>query len=863
MQTSNPIRRFTLALAMWAARSPWLALGAVALLTLAFCAGLTSLRIDASNNAMFGSRDRAQIDYQAFQKEFGREDTVVVAIRSDHVFDADFMPRLRALHKEIEQTVPWVEEVTSLVNVTYVDQADGVVQTSKLGDRWPSQGQVAPELRADILASPLYRRTLLSADGTMTLVAVRPQTHVTQLALDAAARAVGQDGNWLVRLGRSVRQWHDNLDRSLGVAGADKPAPAANVPNVTAADTEPEFNLDEGGRIPAQETAQLRLPSTQVAEFNAAIRAVAERYRASGLEIRISGGPMIDEAHEDSVHRDAGLMTSLSLLVVIVALAVQLRSVVGVVLPVAVIAASLLTTLGMMGWAGFPITAVSQALPPILLTMGVLSSVHLLTHYLQDPEPDFETAIHNMFTRSGDPVVYTVLTDVLAFLAFSIARLEPISQFGLMAAFGSMLGLVYTILLLPALLRLARVKHRKVHPNSWFFNALTAAVTPIGMYCSRHYRAVLVCTLGLILLMVPGILRIQYAHDVLTWFQPDNVLRVDTLDIDSHMRATVPLEIVIDTGKEEGILTPQFMAGLRTLQDYGNSLSDGRLQVGSTTSIVDSIERVHAVLTAGKDGTLPKTSQLLQQELLLYEGGGAKEIRRLTDRRYSKARVTMRMAWSDAHAYVGLDQRMSRKALEVFGPGVKVTVTGVAYMQSVGALDVIDSMWSSYLLSAALIALMLYVVLKELRISLASIVPNFLPVWVSLGVMGYLGLPVDMFMVLLGGIALAVSVDDTVHFMHTVIRHRRVEGVHITEAVRHTLHEVGAPLVIASVVVACGFFTFAFSSIVPLSRFGLILGSTLVLALVLDMIVSPALVTALSALERQRPRQALTPGEVR
>lgn len=865
MANSNPVRKLTLGLALWAARSPWLAVGVVALLTLAFCAGLRTLRVDASNNAMFGSHDQAQVDYQAFQKEFGREDAVVLAIRSDAIFRGEFMDRLRGIHKALESSVPWVAEVSSLANVTYVDEADGVVRTSKLGDRWPAQGELSAELRQDLLQSPLYRRTLLSPDGQMTLLVVRPQTFVTQAALDAQRQARQEAGNVFQRLGQAVREWHDRLDERLGVKAPAAPASAVGTGMRAddAVDAAQDIRFDDGSELSALQPASLRLPSVELAHFNAAIRAVAEQHRASGVQIHVSGGPVIDEAHEESVHRDAGLMTGISLLVVVFALAIQLRSFVGVALPVAVVGVSLAATLGMMGWVDFPITAVSQALPPILLTMGVLSSVHLLTHFLQNPEPDFETAVREMFEHSGDPVVYTVLTDVLAFLAFTIARLEPISEFGWMAAFGSMVGLLYTILLLPALLRLGRVRHGAATQRRDFFDKLTQLVTPVGMFCSRHYRAVLAAVVAVILLMLPGIARINYAHDVLTWFEPGHVLREDTLAIDARMQATVPLEVVIDTGKEDGILTPQFMAGLRALQDYCGSLSNGALQVGSATSIVDSIERVHHVLTGGTDGALPRTEALLHQELVLYEGGGAKELQRLTDRRYSKARVTVRMAWTDAHAYVGMDEKILRKARELFGNEAKVTITGVAYLQSVGALDVIDSMWSSYLLSAGLIAAMLFIVLRELRISLASIVPNFLPVWISLGVMGYLALPVDMFMVLLGGIALAVSVDDTVHFMHTVLRHKRKEGVHITEAVRATLGEVGAALVIASIVMACGFYTFAFSSIVPLARFGLILGSTLLLALVLDLIVSPALVTAIAMLEAGKPDAKATLGEVR
>ncbi|RZI42234.1 hypothetical protein EGT07_13520 [Herbaspirillum sp. HC18] len=843
----NPVRRISLLLALWAARNPWSAIGLVALMTIACCSGFSKLRVDASNNAMFGKHDQAQVDYQKFQKEFGREDAVVIGIKSDKIFSGEFMTRLRSLHHDLERSVPWTAEVTSLANAPYVDEHDGVVRTRRLGDRW-TERELPASIQRDVLESPLYKGALLSADGKMTLIVVRPQTFVTEAALEVARSGRKADGSFFKRLGKSIREWHDGLDEKLGIKPAARRATGVTAP--TAA-TAPHHGLDDDagfqfdGKVSAASSSLVRLPGPQTTQFITAIREAMQRHRDDGFELLFSGGPVIEEEHESTIHRDAGVMTVLAAAVAIIALALQLRSVVGVVLPLAVILVSLLATLGMMGWVDFPITVVSQALPPIMLTMGVLSSVHLIAHFLQDREPDFDTAVRNMFEHSGDPVVYTVLTDVLGFLAFTTARLEPINEFGWMAAFGSLVGLLFTILLLPALLRLIPVK-RGQPARLKYFDVLTAFVVPVGQFCGRHYRVVLIGTVVLISLATPGVARLEYAHDVLSWLEASNPVRTDTLEIDRHMKAMVPLEIVIDTGVDEGILTSDFMENLRTLGIYCNSLSDGTLHVGSTTSIADSIARVHRVLTHGAEGHLPKTSRLLHQELVLYEGGGAKELQRLTDRRYSKARVTMRLAWADAHAYVGLDEKVRKRAAELFGTKAAVTVTGVAYMQAIGALDVIDSMWESYLLAAGLIAVMLVLVLRRIKVSIASLIPNFLPVWIALGLMGYLALPVDMFMVLLGDIALAVSVDDTVHFMHTALRHKRRLSVGISEAIKDTLTEVGAPLVIASVVMACGFYTFALSSIAPLSRFGIVLGCTLLLALILDLVVSPALITMIA-----------------
>jgi uncharacterized protein len=849
----NIIRKACLTLALWSARWPKLAVGVVALITVAFGLGMHSLTVDASNSALFKANDPAQVAYQQFQKDFGREDAVVLAIKSDQIFTAAFMQQLRALHLQLEAQVPWAQEVTSLVNTTYFDQTDGVLRSSKLGERWPASGAVDAGLKQDILNNNLYKRRLLSPDGGMTLVAVRPQTYVTPSEVAAhASQAAKSAGTG------APQSLHDKLQAFF----AKKPVTSTPASSAVDADAAMFGEIGADGAPAANAAASaaagpaLRLPPQQMAEFLASIEKIVQAQRDAGMTIYVSGEPVINQAHETQIHQGAVAIVGLSILVVMVILAIQLRSVVGVLLPIGIMVLTILATLGLMGWLRFPVSGVTQALPPILLTMGVLSSVHLLMHYLKSDEPDFETAIRDMFEHSGDPVVYTILTDILAFMAFTTASLQPIAQFGWAAAFGAFLGLVFTIMLLPAVLRLLPIK-RRVVSQIQFFDAITALVVPVGVLASRHYKWVLAAVALVVALVVPGLYKIHYAHDIMTWFQPKHPVRIATQETDKAMQAIVPLEIIIDTGREGGVVTPEFMRNLQLLQAYCNGLpseasTDKRLLVGSTTSIVDSIAQIHKVLTDKQAGDLPTTQALLQQEMILYEGAGGRDLLKLTDRGYTKARVTMRFAWADGHAFVGLDEKIKAKVTALFGTGVTTTVTGSAFMQSKGALDVIDGMWSSYLLAAGLIVVMLLVVMRDFKVSMASMVPNFLPVCIALAVMGYFALPVDMFMVLLGDIALAVSVDDTVHFMYTAMRRRKENGSDITTAVRHTLHDVGAPLVVGGISMACCFYTFTLSSIPPLARLGMILGSTLLLALMLDLIVSPALITAVSKLERKK-----------
>jgi predicted RND superfamily exporter protein len=299
---------------------------------------------------------------------------------------------------------------------------------------------------------------------------------------------------------------------------------------------------------------------------------------------------------------------------------------------------------------------------------------------------------------------------------------------------------------------------------------------------------------------------------------------------------------VVDTGSENGILTPDFMARLQKFQKYAESLDFKDVGVGRVNSLVNPLERIHSQLDSNaKANAIPDTEALIQQEILLYEGGGAKEIERLTDRAYSMARITIRLTWEDAREYVELKEQLLKKAQNLFGNTTKITVTGTVDLVSTGVIDIIKSMKNSYLLATFLIGLMLIVLLKQVAFGLACLVPNLLPIYIVLSLMGYMGIPIDMFTVLLGGIALGLAVDDTVHLTHSIVNETHQKQASLIHAVKEGVAKVAPAIIVTTAVISIGFSLFAFSSIAPLSVFGLLLCLVMILALVCDVLVIPAL----------------------
>ncbi|MBL1261537.1 MAG: MMPL family transporter [Thiotrichaceae bacterium] len=823
---------------------------------------MSNLKVDSSNDAMFNEGDPTLMDYREFQHQFGRDDIVIAAVTSDQLFSGEMMQKLRAFHRELEDVIPWLDDVTSIVNVDWIVEENGGLKVGELGDEWPITGVVSDKLKADVLSSSLYKNSLLSADGSMTLVIMRAVAFSSQEAREAAggkpvARVdESQNTGFFSGIGQKIIRWHDEFDAYLAGKNLNDEAIDRDSDRFFGEQEllfEPEPTTTSSQRV-ADQTQTSGLSGLSGMELNAfldAIDQVVERHRTEGLDIRLAGGPIIDRMHNESIHSDILVLIAMALLVIVIGLALLLRTVTAVLLPLSVVVLAMLSTLGTMGYLGMPVSVISQALPAILLTAGVLDSVHLLSIYYQNRQrgESLDSAIINAFESSGSAVFYTSITTAAGFISFTVARLKPVADFGWMAALGIMLALLYTFLLLPALLKILGERSVSTSPNvSW--DRYAKILVPLANFGVRRSCLVLVVTAVIIAVGAPGIARLDYSHDVLTWFSADEPVRVNTYAIDKKMRATVPLEIVLDTQRTNGILTPDFMKRMQQFQAYAKSYQAAGIEIGSANSLVDSLQRIHSQLAPYSGNSIPDSEGLIHQEILLYEGGGAKEIERLTNRAYSLARITLRLSWADARDYVGVREALESKANAIFGDVATVKVTGTVDLLATGAMDVIKSMLSSYLLAIFLIGTMLIALLQRFSLGLVCLIPNLLPIYTGLAIMGYWGMPIDMFTVLLGGIALGLAVDDTVHLTHGVHRELIKGGRSVADVVQSTVMRIGPAMVVTTAVMASGFLIFGFSAMDALSRFGMLLGLVMVFALISDMLITPALINLLERVPR-------------
>jgi predicted RND superfamily exporter protein len=774
------------------ARHPWPVLLAVLATCLALGMQTPRIVLDTSTEGFLRPNDPTLVAYDAFRHTFGRDDFIVVGVEGDDIFSLPFLERLRAFHRDLEKETPHVDEVTSMLNARWTRGEDDQLVVEDLMEQWPRSAADLAALRERVYSNPLYVDNLVTRDGRLTTVLIDLDTYV-------------QDG--------------------------------------TDAFGAPILRFMRG---------------SEIREVVDAVAQVIARHRAPHFRLYAAGTPWMTDRLAYRIVDDAPALVRKALLAMAIVLFVLFGSIRAVVLPLLVVGLTLVCTLGLMPLLAMPYQIPTQIVPVSLLAIGIGDSIHILALYYQrrrDGE-DKATAIAGAFHHSGPAVLMTSLTTAGAMLSFLSAPLAPIANIGVLVPAGVMIALGMTVTVLPTMLRL--LPERSV-PARRRLAVLDHLIVGSGAWATRRPWTAVAASAVVLVVSVTGAVRAHFSHNPVRWFPKSDSFRVSTEHLNERLGGILALEVLFDTGREDGAKDPRLLHALdriTALNARYRSRGDGLggsaettgagkqpLYVAKTISIVDLLKEIHRALNGNRDDyyTLPDRRDLVAQELLLFELSGSDDLEDLVDYRYTTARMTMRVPWTDATQYSDFVDGLLALQRGEIGDAATVTVTGRIPLLTRTLTAVIHSMARSYVLAFAAVAPLMMLLLGSFRLGLLSMIPNLLPIIAALGLMGWFGLPLDAFNLLVGSIVLGLAVDDTIHFMHGFYRERSAEHPP-AEAVRLTLQTTGQAMFFTTLILCTGFAIYATAYMRNFAGFGLITAFALAMAFIADVVLSPALV---------------------
>ena len=312
--------------------------------------------------------------------------------------------------------------------------------------------------------------------------------------------------------------------------------------------------------------------------------------------------------------------------------------------------------------------------------------------------------------------------------------------------------------------------------------------------------------------------------------------------IDQELKGTITIEVVLDTQQENGVYNPEFLNSIESVSEVIYEFKGENYFIGKVVSIVDIIREINKALNENREEEyrIPQNPDLIAQEFLLFENSGSDDLEDIVDSQFSKTRISIKAPWVDSVEYVDLMAELEVLLNTTFADMAKVTITGTLPILADTITKSIKSTIESYGIAFAVITLLMILMLGSVKMGLLSMFPNLTPIMFGVAFMVIFDMPLDMFTILIGAIAIGMVVDDTIHFMHNFSRYYAQSG-DVDEAILHTINSTGRAIFIISILLSSGFLVFMLASMTNLYNFGLITGTVVLMAMLSDLLLAGAM----------------------
>ena len=577
----------------------------------------------------------------------------------------------------------------------------------------------------------------------------------------------------------------------------------------------------------------------EVAEYARSIAAEGEE-RFPDIDLRVVGTVMVNQTFVEASIRSQMIFLPASLLLMGLILGILTRGWPGVTATGLVMVFSILASMGLGIWAGMPFSPPISPAPTIVLMIVVANCVHLLVALQQrlragDSRHD---AIVESIGLNLHPVFLASLTTALGFLSMNFSEVPPYRHLGNFVAFGVAASFLLSVTFLPAVLSLLPIRAAKDRPRRGLtMNLLADSVL-------RYRRAIIWGWLVIVAAMSLAIPRNEL-NDVLVHFFDESVeFRQDTDFMDEHLSGNTLLEYSLQARAEGGVTDPRFLADVARFAAWYRE----QPSVRHVAVITDTFQQLNQSMHGNDPAAyrIPESKELAAQYLVLYELSLPQglNLNNQIDRSRSTTRVTISAETLSSRELLELNAHAEAWLRENAPHVGGVNSTGPAALFAyIGQRNIRAMVVGTMVVLLAISAILLFA-LRSLRLGLVSIAPNLVPAVLGFGVWGLTVGQVGLSLSVVVAMTVGIVVDDTVHFLSKYRRARREYGHGPEEAVRHAFDTAGEAMFTTTVVLVAGFLILVFSPFVPTAQVGVLTAMIIGFALIADLTLLPALLTA-------------------
>lgn len=594
-----------------------------------------------------------------------------------------------------------------------------------------------------------------------------------------------------------------------------------------------------------------------VPEVTKYVRALVEQMHAQypQIEVRLTGINMMNDAFAEASQKDMATLVPLMFVVVILTLALLLRSISCTIAAVLVIALSILSAMGITGWLGIKLSPPSVGAPTVILTLAVADAVHILMSYLFALRhgKDKPAAMVESLKLNFYPVFLTSFTTAIGFLGLNFSEAPPFRDLGNIVALGVIAAWALSVTFLPALTVMLPVRARPGKtPGHHFMVGFAAWVV-------RRRKALLAGT-ALTTVALGACIPLNELNDQFVQYFDESVeFRRATDYTAEHLTGIYTIDYSLPAGSPQGVADPAF---LEQVERFAQWLRQ-QPEVLHVNSITDVMKRLNKNLHADDPRfyRLPETRNLAAQYLLLYEMSlpFGLDLNNQINVDKSETRLTVTLKNMTSNELLAFEAQ-ARAWLVTHAPTLDTQGASPALMFSHIGKRNIKSMLMGNLASLFVISLALVVVFRTFRIGIASMVPNLVPIAMAFGLWGIFVGQVGLALSVVTSMTMGIVVDDTIHFLSKYLHARRREGMTPEAAVVYAFSTVGTALWVLSLVLIAGFLVLSLSSFKLNAEMGLMTAVTFALGVVVEFLFLPPLLLKLEEGKHATAPAATTAG---
>lgn len=793
--------------------------------------GLSRLRMDMTIEGWFNKEDPTLVAFHKYHAEFGSEDGVYIIYKpkDGDVFTHDSLKAVLGIQNELANfkqrlkegetsALEHIVKINTLVNAPVLTvEGDTLLSKALVGSSVPTAPEALEEIRKTAMAQKQFPLQFFSRDHKYGGIHI--ETDFGAIPVEDTTAEGGQGGDLEVSMD----------DPTAATAGTEeKPI---------------EFKpTDQADYYALYEEIKKIINKPEYADH---------------LEYYAVGNTPAAE-HDLKMAEEMGNLYMAALLIIVVLLWFLFRSASAVVWSILIVILSTVFTLGVAGLTGLTVTGFVILTVLLILTVGIADAVHMLTGYTHQRSGglDHQEAIRRTFKFTGVALLLTGLTNMVGTMALNITPVVPIQNFAIMSTLGIFFALFLTLYLLPVLLDFWSPVSKKPKPEQAQrvsrFNMMPKIVGVLDRIVPIVEKRPVVFIVPFMLLLASclyGATKVKVDTQILDQYPADSVFTKSVMVADEHMMGAYSMVLFLDFHEDFALQDPEVLKEMDALQKTIES-KYGKYVV-MTSSLVDVVKDANQKLNGGTEAQylIPETREVLSQTLFLFNSANPSERQRWVDENYRKANIKVALHSYGSYEYHAVFTKMradidaSMARIKAKHPKAEVTITGIFALAMQASQYITENQAISFGAAIAAVSIILLLVFGSVKVGFIALLPNLIPAFLTLGLLGLFGITLDFYTMMLAPIIIGISIDDTVHFISQYQRQLAKDG-DVGAALRRTMSESGISIVFTSLILGLGFGIMSIASSAGTSNMGKFGALAIFMGLLNDLFLLPALLLA-------------------